>query len=88
VAWATTARTSTTFRGVQRRRRCALEDEASEIKAVLTAVGWMASEEPPRPNQPRPSPIPGGNQLRDINGPATVKQTADALTIERTMGDA
>lgn len=61
------------------------------IAAALLAVGTVASAQKPDFSgtwtpDPANAPAPGDSALG--SGPATVTQTADALTIERTMGDA
>ena len=64
---------------------------ATAILAVAT-VAWAQNPDFSGTWTPDPASAPaadggrGGGALG--NGPATVKQTADALTIERTMGDA
>lgn len=69
------------------------------IAAAILAVATVASAQKPDFSgtwtlDPASAPAAGGGGGggggRGVlgNGPATVKQTADALTIERTMGDA
>ena len=65
------------------------------IAAAILAVATVAWAEKPDFSgtwtlDPASAPAAGGRGGGGAlgNGPATVKQTADALTIERTMGDA
>jgi hypothetical protein len=65
------------------------------IAAAILAVATVASAQKPDFSgtwtlDPASAPPAGGGGGGGAlgNGPATVKQTADALTIERTMGDA
>ena len=64
------------------------------IAAAILAVATVASAQKPDFSgtwtlDPASAPATGGGGGGALgNGPATVKQTADALTIERTMGDA
>ena len=68
------------------------------IAAAILAVATVASAQKPDFSatwtlDPASAPAAGGGGRGGGggalgNGPATVKQTADALTIERTMGDA
>jgi hypothetical protein len=68
------------------------------IAAAILAVGTVAWAQKPDFSgtwtlDPASAPAGGGGGSGGEggalgNGPATVKQTADALTIERTMGDA
>jgi hypothetical protein len=62
---------------------------AAAILAVAT-VGW--AQKPDFSGtwtlDPASAPAVGGGGGALGNGPATIKQTADALTIQRTMGDA
>jgi hypothetical protein len=64
------------------------------IAAAILAVATVAWAQKPDFSgtwtlDPASAPAGGGGGGGTLgNGPATVKQTADALTIERTMGDA
>jgi hypothetical protein len=69
------------------------------IAAVVLALATVAWAQKPDFSgtwtlDPASAPAAGGGGGRGVgggalgNGPATVKQTADALTVERTMGDA
>jgi hypothetical protein len=64
------------------------------IAATILAVATVAWAQKPDFSgtwtlDPASAPAAGGRGGGALgNGPATVKQTADALTIERTMGDA
>ena len=65
------------------------------IAAGILAIATVASAQKPDFSgtwtlDPASAPAAGGGRGGGVlgNGPATVKQTAETLTIERTMGDA